>query len=450
MRAGSQVVLCVVVGWVSGSSDARAQEELEPGAGRVAPHQEPQTGAEPTRSPADWGTGYGELVEEMHGKTAEIDPRVDLAFSSAGDVLRAMSEPGDGDVLDLAMEFQELVARSMSDPGGLEPGEVDRLNEFARVIDAEVVPALRVVVEGAPLNPPAGETLGFDLKFVGSSTGRTLGLVLAARARQAIQQEDMGAALKSIASALACARYVERWPSTVTRRLALQVRASTVRSALDGVHRYQMNASQVRSILDLLEQQPLHASRFAADAEWMLQRAELDRIHAELAASGGAVNPEEREAEINRMGRFRDFLAEMIDPETTAVRRDTLGQRINKSARDEIELNKTPVFWSLLPPVGKIVRQEVDLRTAEDALYAAWGLYQFRERAGQWPSSMFELGLWTSRLPMDHYWGLPMRYNVVDPEAPALGQGVVLYSVGKDLEDDGGDPERDEVFLGGY
>src|SRR5207249_2440825 len=90
----------------------------------------------------------------------------------------------------------------------------------------------------------------------------------------------------------------------------------------------------------------------------------------------------------------------------------------------------------LLPHIGKaaeaVLRDQAHRACAEAALAAE----RFRLAQRRWPGSLEELRpAFLARVPLDPYTGASLRYARRD-------DGVVVYSVGQDLQDDGGEVLR--------
>src|SRR5262249_4671995 len=88
------------------------------------------------------------------------------------------------------------------------------------------------------------------------------------------------------------------------------------------------------------------------------------------------------------------------------------------------------------PVFNKIVaasqRSQAQLRCALTAL----AVERFRLREGRWPENLSALAPgYLQAVPLDPYDGQPLRYR-------QLSTGVVIYSVGPDLTDDGGKINR--------
>ncbi len=85
----------------------------------------------------------------------------------------------------------------------------------------------------------------------------------------------------------------------------------------------------------------------------------------------------------------------------------------------------------ILPAFDKVTVAE--WRTVARLRSAAVGLAceRFRQKAGRWPADLAELRDFLPTIPLDPYDGQPLRYATRD-------DGVVVYSVGPDRQDDGG------------
>ncbi|KKM88504.1 hypothetical protein LCGC14_1258070 [marine sediment metagenome] len=100
-----------------------------------------------------------------------------------------------------------------------------------------------------------------------------------------------------------------------------------------------------------------------------------------------------------------------------------------RQVKDRFELEKDPEVRLTLRGVQMILRGKACVRVAIVAL--AVELYRIEH--GKWPEKLADVG---ESLPMDPFTGEPMRY---EPTA----DGRLIYSIGMDLEDDGGKDDRD-------
>src|SRR5262249_11843362 len=93
------------------------------------------------------------------------------------------------------------------------------------------------------------------------------------------------------------------------------------------------------------------------------------------------------------------------------------------------------LFWPALPKMTEASRRsQAELHCAVVAV----ALERYRRDHGRWPESLARLAPHYLRsMPSDPYDGQPLRYRRLD-------DGVVVYSVGPDGEDDGGTIDREK------
>ena len=91
----------------------------------------------------------------------------------------------------------------------------------------------------------------------------------------------------------------------------------------------------------------------------------------------------------------------------------------------EMVLYDFPALWQ----VRDTLMAEADLRASYDVVLAALTVEQWRIAHGRWPESLADLG----PVPTDPFTGAALTYKVDE-------RGVLLYSLGDNGEDDGGNP----------
>lgn len=85
--------------------------------------------------------------------------------------------------------------------------------------------------------------------------------------------------------------------------------------------------------------------------------------------------------------------------------------------------------------LGNVVRKTLQGETARRIVITAIALKRFQLKHGQWPDTLAELAPeFISAVPIDPYDGKPLKYH------PNTDGTFLLYSVGEDGVDDGGDP----------
>jgi hypothetical protein len=101
-----------------------------------------------------------------------------------------------------------------------------------------------------------------------------------------------------------------------------------------------------------------------------------------------------------------------------------------------------PMLRLLLPATSKVneaARRSVCAATAMHALIA---VERYRLRHGKWPAKLDDcVPAFLNKVPVDPIDEAPLRYEI-------LPDGVVVYSIGNDRKDDGGDVERMQKDFG--
>lgn len=123
-----------------------------------------------------------------------------------------------------------------------------------------------------------------------------------------------------------------------------------------------------------------------------------------------------------------------LDVESLKVRVDSMTNRLE-------EEGLTPYNWlvkTTLPGFSKIAIKPIYTQTYVDLAQVALGCLGYRKAHGKWPENLEVLvPEYVDEVPMDLVTGQPLHYRLTDE-----GQQFLLYSVGWDLSDDGGQ----EVF----
>ncbi|MHC4713270.1 MAG: hypothetical protein ACYTAN_08385 [Planctomycetota bacterium] len=109
------------------------------------------------------------------------------------------------------------------------------------------------------------------------------------------------------------------------------------------------------------------------------------------------------------------------------------------------ELEKSPFIFSrmLLPVIWRANLQAEKTRARLAATAAAIAALRFKKAEGRWPDRLDELvGRYVEAVPLDTITGAPFIYKVLD-------DGIVVYSVGQNGQDDGGEPDLVKPAGGG-
>jgi hypothetical protein len=85
--------------------------------------------------------------------------------------------------------------------------------------------------------------------------------------------------------------------------------------------------------------------------------------------------------------------------------------------------------------ISSSVRKTMQMETADRVVVTAIALKRFQVQHGKWPATLTELvPEFFSSVPIDPYAGTPLHYH------PKADGTYLLYSVGDNGKDDGGDP----------
>ena len=158
-----------------------------------------------------------------------------------------------------------------------------------------------------------------------------------------------------------------------------------------------------------------------------------DRPAAEIAmaplVNAAVASRKDMEAMYDRM--MDGYEARFATPYWEARQRAEIGDefRSSKSFREQV---RYAFVNTLVPAFDSVYRMQEDSLARRDGILVALALEAHRRRHRDWPESLDELvpGLLPS-VPRDRFTGEPLRYRVAGGE-------VVVYSVGRDLDDDGG------------
>ncbi|MBI4664550.1 MAG: hypothetical protein HY735_37635 [Verrucomicrobia bacterium] len=100
-----------------------------------------------------------------------------------------------------------------------------------------------------------------------------------------------------------------------------------------------------------------------------------------------------------------------------------------------------PVTQQVMPNLLLGFESMIRNQTHQQLTLAAIAIKRHQVRTGKLPPSLEILVPdYLATLPMDYWDGHPIRYRIIPPDA------FLLYSCGKDLQDDAGDPARDAVW----
>jgi hypothetical protein len=110
----------------------------------------------------------------------------------------------------------------------------------------------------------------------------------------------------------------------------------------------------------------------------------------------------------------------------------------------ERALRKEPLLVrELLPAVGKVAEAERRTRAILRCAAAGLAAERYRREHGRWPEGLDDLkGKFLREVPLDPYDGKPLRYR-------KDGEGIIIYAIWKDRQDDGGDRAKLNTYQDG-
>ena len=110
----------------------------------------------------------------------------------------------------------------------------------------------------------------------------------------------------------------------------------------------------------------------------------------------------------------------------------------------ERDLRKEPLLVrELAPAVSKVAEAERRTRAMLRCAAAGLAAERYRREHGRWPESLDDLkGKFLREVPLDPYDGRPLRYR-------KDGEGIIIYAIWKDRQDDGGDRAKLNTYQDG-
>lgn len=275
---------------------------------------------------------------------------------------------------------------------------------------------------------------------------RTIAALLNADARLRAQDGDIDGACDSIRAMLNTGGSLGDEPLLISALVRFAIRAIVAQSlertlALGQPSEAQLLAVQRRLEDELPEPVLLHALRGErAGVHDLSSKIEAGRLGLEsLKDHGSSSHPPEGWEHVSNLWavpRIRHGHAELIDALTDAIeaaklpveQQQPLFAKINSRAT-----GMTPYARLFLPADGKVcivsLRSQAELRCALTGI----AVERYRRKHDRWPAALADLvPHFLREVPLDPFDGQPLRYRRDD-------QGVIVYSIGEDLKDNGGD-----------
>jgi|GEM_PF-2784111 len=458
--------------------DAVEHSVAQEDAGRVADLAE-QLGLE-VRDRAWWGGMRNALVDEMHPAPGESNywqhflldvERVAATVQAVG---ATRVEPGEtvaiGEWDHEANDYGgSLVSYWVSDPELLS----DRNTQDAESIFNTMSSTLRTESLARYLDErcrPATDdqiTVNFLMPYLGRSRAAARGL--RAWARWLAGEGRMDEAVEVYASGLALGTVVAGDPWLLNQLVGIAIRQMFLDEIVRLAASERIADEHVLALIDSIRESRLPEPARAFESERILVRCELDNVFRlllsriedpgkaeDLMASylllSGQAPHQEQAAEVDRFFRMATELVELPVSEQVEAAPGVAG---------DAPESRHLLFSIMKPAYGRIAQTYASIRTSESGTLATLALARYHAAHGAWPESLEALVPdFIVEVPKDDMDGERLRYRVRDPDADSMHDALLLYSIGRDLEDEGGvvNPENpngwrsgrsgDRVFVG--
>jgi hypothetical protein len=321
---------------------------------------------------------------------------------------------------------------------------------------------------------------------------RELGTALAARAMLRVNEGKFDAAWQDLIACHRLARLLSRGGTMIEFLVSVAVDSIAATATLAYLDRADLPADQLRARLKELQSLPPMAS--LADkfdvAERFMYLDSLQMIRrggvTQLEALAGGKNERPMPAELRGLARIdwepalkdgngwydrmvaaargktradRNRQFEQIEQDVKALKAKTVGDGDSLAAiiaakagrgedmGGEIGLAINNVLMGLmLPASGKVMSAADRAEQTQKNLQIAFALAAYRKDNGQYPTKLDELApKYLAAVPLDVFGGKPLVYKLD-------GKGYLLYSVGQNEKDEGGqsyddDPRGDDLVV---
>ncbi|MEK6702900.1 MAG: hypothetical protein AABZ53_11595 [Planctomycetota bacterium] len=295
-----------------------------------------------------------------------------------------------------------------------------------------------------------------------------------ARMSLARRRGDDAEFLRAIKHNFAVSRAAGYEASVLAHALSAAIDCMTLKRVVDEHLAKPLSPETARGVLKLLDQFPgpdwtlsVQGERLRAleDADWVYQTGRLDVLtgdgksveeSATLALFRAMWVP--REVALAEIDALMTPIAGELDPDPSVARESlkrapTLEDRI---ARDESYKAKYGVVAIVYPAFERAKRHEMQRRTLRSGVQTVLAIELFKAENHRVPDSIDELApVFLLDPPVDWFTSLPhkpIRYVKLDPATDPLARSFLVYSVGRDGNDDQGklDPDNELRGLDGF
>jgi hypothetical protein len=339
----------------------------------------------------------------------------------------------------------------------LTPAQVTILREELKKAAAALAEARKLA------DRPAGRyPITYSPDFIGTllpdiQNTRTVGNLLAYDVLLRAQDQDADGALVSCRAILNAARSIGDEPLMIAQLVRVALRALAMNRAERVLAQGQPSDAALQALQQLLEQEEpepllLHALRGERGGiDQLLEGIQTGKVPLsgeEMRQIEGSPGNGHEDASTAILGKLLPMTPGFIPSQRTAILRfmnraidiAKLPPEQQQRPLDELEATAKdqPVLARLLiPAVSKVadacLRTQAQLRCAIAAVAAE----RYRRDKGKWPESLEGLRAagYLRQVPIDLYDGKPLRLRRLD-------DGLVIYSVGPDGQDNGGKINR--------
>ncbi|HYT94980.1 MAG TPA: hypothetical protein VEL76_40060 [Gemmataceae bacterium] len=317
-----------------------------------------------------------------------------------------------------------------------------------------VLPAARKLKELSNGRYPIAYQRNWFKTTVSGHEARTVANLLNFDVLLRAHEMDATGALESCHALLNCARSLGDEPATI----AMLVRVACRMMAVSALERILAQGEPspaglvgLQQLLEKEEAEPLLLTASRGDraaVDWMvegLQMGELtlDELFKEVPKGDRTVPRDANNIKLQRAALLRHH-TQLVEAMKLPV-----AQRAARVSQLSPEMGKAPFLvrhWSL----GGSALMEADARSQAQlrCAIAAVAAERHRQERGTWPDSLAALAAkgYLKAVPADPFDGAPLRWR-------PLPDGVLIYSVGQDGKDDGGnldrtDPTREGTDIG--
>ncbi|QEL15745.1 hypothetical protein [Limnoglobus roseus] len=348
---------------------------------------------------------------------------------------------------DTPKEFDEFLTRAEQPTPWLPEKEFNHLPPPAKLADARKTRTVcRDVIErslklgtltgGGMFPPPVANPLMMDLNHV--QNARTPAALLNLNAVVLAADKDADGAVASCRATLNLTRCVNNEPTLISMLVRIAMASVAVQAAERTLAYTEPKAGLAEFQTELLREadEPVLAIGFRGERAWIDATFEYLQVDPDGLQNSGMGGP----ASLAALGRLA-FRGRILVDQLQALRLETQYLEIARGPSHEwvekmqgVLANEDlgPFVKLLLPAAEKVVLAALRIKARLRCLAVGIACERFRQANGRWPTDLAEIPkAILAAVPADPYTGEPLKYRV-------RPDGIVIYAVGDDRKDDGG------------